>query len=100
MNLKNKLSKQEAQTESWIRRVFGWPDGGMGRMDEEVRAVRSTKRESQNSHREVKYSRGHGAAQELTHDPWTWTMAGGLPEGVGVLGREGQRGKIGTTIIA
>ena len=69
-------------------------------MDEEVRAVRSTKRESQNSHREVKYSRGHGAAQELTHDPWTWTMAGGLPEGVGVLGREGQRGKIGTTITA
>ena len=32
-------------------------------------------------------------------DPWTWTRVWGLPEGVGVLGGGGERGKIETTVI-
>ena len=36
-------------------------------MDEEVRGLRSTNRWLQNSHKDVKYSIGNGAAKELIH---------------------------------
>ena len=57
-------------------------------MGEEVRGLRSTNRQSQNSRGGVKYSVVHGAAQEpvLRTDSWTRTMVGALPEGVGVAG--------------
>ena len=42
-------------------------------MGEEVKGLRSTNRQLQNSHGDVKYSTGNGAAKDLyyTHDPWT-----------------------------
>ena len=47
LNLKNKLSKQKEETESWIWRVFlmvaRWEGGCRGR-GEEVRGLRSTNR--------------------------------------------------------
>ena len=67
-------------------------------MGEEVRAVRSTNRESQNSHGEVKYSIGHGATKEfITHGREQWQ--GDCLREWGVLGRGWQRGEIGTTVI-
>ena len=49
--------------------VVRW-EGGLWRMGEEVRGLRSTNRQSQNSHGDVKYSTGNGAAKEhicMTH---------------------------------
>ena len=49
--------------------------GGCRRMSEEVRGLRSTNRELQNSHGDVKYSIGNGAAKELicmTHGHEQW----------------------------
>ena len=41
-------------------------------MNEEVRELRSTNRQLQSSHGDVKCSIGNGVAKELkTHDPWT-----------------------------
>ena len=40
---------------------------GVGRMGEEVRVLRSTNRYLQNSHGDVQYSIGNGAAKELIH---------------------------------
>ena len=43
----------------------------------------------------------HYIPRTYMHDPWAWAMVRGLPEGAGVLlGEGGQRGKIGTTVIA
>ena len=47
--------------------VARW-EGVGGRMGEEARGL-STNRKLQNSHRDVKYSIGSGAAKEPTHDP-------------------------------
>ena len=44
--------------------VVRW-EGGLWRMGEEVRGLRSTNRQSQNSRGDVKYSTGNGAAKEL-----------------------------------
>ena len=41
--------------------------GGRGKMGEEVRELRSTNRQLQNSHGDVKYSIGNGGAKELIH---------------------------------
>ena len=68
-------------TESFLM-VARW-HGGMG---EEVRALRSTNRQLQNSHGDVQYNIGNAVAKEHTHDLRTRTMVWGLPEGVGVLG--------------
>ena len=38
-----------------------------GRIGEEVRGLRSTNRQLQNSHGDVKYSIGNGGAKELIH---------------------------------
>ena len=40
-------------------------------MSEEVRGLRITNRQLQNSHGDVKYSIGNGVAKEPTHEPWT-----------------------------
>ena len=65
LNLKNKLSKQEEQRQNHGYRehfdgclmgVWCW---GMG---EEVRGLRSTNRQLENSHEDVKYSIGNGVA--------------------------------------
>ena len=63
-------------------------------MGEEVRGSRSTNRQFQNSHGEVKYSIGNAVAKELIHmlhghGQW-W---GKLPEGVGGTEWREQRGK-------
>ena len=44
---------------------------GCGRMGEEMRGLRSTNRQLQNSHGDLKYSIGNGVAKEPMHDPWT-----------------------------
>ena len=70
-------------------------------MDEEVSGLRSTNRQLQNSHGDVKYSVGNGAAKELMpmthgHEQWSgdclWEWR--------VLGGGDKREKIGTTVIA
>ena len=72
-------------------------------MGEEVRGLRSTNRQLQNSHGNVKYSIGNGVAKELIrmshgHERG---MVEGLPEGVGRCWVEGSKGeKIRTTVIA
>ena len=96
LNLKNKLSKQEEQGQNHGYRehlmVAIWERcGGMG---EEVRGLRTTNRQSQNSHGDVKYSIGNGVAEELIfmtrgYEQW-WGDC--LREWV-VLGGGGQRGK-------
>ena len=48
-----------------------------GEMGEELRGLRSTHRQLQNSHGDVKYSIGNGVARELTrmthgHEQWCW----------------------------
>ena len=66
-------------------------------MGEEVRRLRSTNKELQNSHGDVKYSKANGVAEELirmTHGQWRDCLRewGGWVEG-------GKRGKIRTTVI-
>ena len=68
MNLKNKLSKQKEQRQNhghgdhFDGCQMGGECEGMG---EEVRGLRSTNRELQNSHRNVNYSRGNRLAKEF-----------------------------------
>ena len=57
---------------------------------EEVRGLRSTSRQLQNSHGDVKYSIGNGVAKELTCMTDDMNNGVGLPEGV-VLWGVGQR---------
>ena len=92
MNLKSKLSKQEEQRQNHeYREHFDGCQmrGGDGRMGEGVRGLRSTNRQLQNSHRDVKYSIGNGVAKEficMTHGQWwgnclrEWGMLGGGKE--------------------
>ena len=73
-------------------------------MGEEGRRLRSTNRYLQNSHGDVKYSRGNGEAKELIrmtcgHEQWCGDCL--REECVGGFWVEGKKGgKIGTTIIA
>ena len=75
----------------------GWCRG----IGEEAKGLRSTNKQSQNSHSDVKYSIGNGVAKELIcmtqgHEQW---CGDGLGEWE-VLGGGVQRGKIGTTVTA
>ena len=66
---KNKLSQQEQRCYShrYGEHFDGCQiGGGYGEMGEEVRGLRSTNRQLQNSHVDVKYSIGNGVAEELT----------------------------------
>ena len=63
-------------------------------MDEEVRELRSTNRQLHNSHGDVKYSVGNGAAKELifmTHGHEQWCVD--CLKEWGVQGRGGKGGK-------
>ena len=66
-----------------------------------MRGLRSTNRQSQNSHGDVKYSIGNGVATEpicVTHGhEQLW---GDCLRESGALGRGGQGGEVGTTVIA
>ena len=103
LNLKNKVSKQEEQRQSdgYGEHCDGCQmGGGCGGMDEEVRGFRTTNRQLQNGHGDIKYSIGNGVARELTHmthghEQW----CGDSLREWGVLGGGGQ-GKIRTTVIA
>ena len=68
---KRQTKQTRTKRESWILRAFSrLPEGrGCGGMGEEVRGFRSTNRQLQNGHGNVKYSVGNGAAKEATHDP-------------------------------
>ena len=64
-------------------------------MGEEVRGLRSTNRELQNSHGDVKYSIGNGVAKELIHmtcghEHW----CGYCLRDLVMLGKRGHRGEI------
>lgn len=70
-------------------------------MGEEVRGLRSTNRQLENSHGDAQYGIGNGVAKELIHvingyEQW-W---GDCLRELRVLGGGGQGGKIRTTIIA
>ena len=89
LNLKNKLSKQEEQRQNHgqAEHFDGCQMGvGYGRMGEEVRGLRSTNRQSQNSHGDVKYSIGNGVAKELIPMNHGQNNVGRLPKGVGDAG--------------
>ena len=81
LDLKNKLSKQAGQ-----RLIHGHTehfDGcqmgeGTGRMGEEVRGLRSTNRQLQNSPGDVKYSGGRGVAKECIHMTRDRNSGGGM----------------------
>ena len=74
--------------------------GECGRMSEEVRRVKSTNRQLQNSHGDVKYSTGNGEAKELigmTHGhEQQW---GGLLREQGALGG-GKEKKMKKSLVA
>ena len=70
-------------------------------MGEEVRGLRSTNRQLQNSHRDVKYSRRNGEAKELihmTHGHEQWCGDCLREWGCWMEGSKG--GKMMTTVIA
>ena len=75
---KKKPSKQEEQRQNHgYRQHFNGCQmrRRCGRMGEEVRGLRSTNRQLQNSHGDVKYSTGNGVAKDLTcmthgHEQW------------------------------
>ena len=68
--------------------------GGRGQgMAEEVRGLRRTNRQLQNSHGDVKYSIGNGVTKELIHMTMDKNNGGGIAKEVGGLGREGQKRK-------
>ena len=78
--------------------VARWERGFVG-MGEEVKGLRSTNRQLQNSHGDIKYSIGNGVARELTHMTHGHELRSGFLEGRG-YGVEGKGRKIGTNIIA
>ena len=74
---------------------------GVWGMGEEVRTLRSTNWQLENSHGDVKYSIGNGVAKELictTHGNEQW--CGDCLRELGMMGGRGKWGKIGTTIAA
>ena len=50
--------------------VARW-EWGLGGWAKKVKGLRSTNRQLQNSHGDLKYSIGNGVAKEPMHDPWT-----------------------------
>ena len=87
------MNRDRLMEKECVMMVAKWE--GMGRMGEEVRGLRSTNRQLQNSHWDVKYSIGNGEAKELTYiscgHEQQWRA---LPEG------EGKGGKTGATATA
>ena len=84
---KNKLAKQEQRQNHGYRECFDGCQmgGGCRGIGEEVRGLRSTNRQLQNSHGDVKYSIGNGVAKEficMTHKD----KVQGLPKRVGHTG--------------
>ena len=71
--------------------------GGMG---EEVRGLRSTHRQLQHSHMNVKCSIGNGVAKELIRMTMDMNNADSTPEALGGAGWQGGKGKVMTTVIA
>ena len=73
LNLMNYLSKQEQRQSHGCEEGFdGCQIGrGYGRKGKEVREVRSTNRQLQNSHGDVKYSIGNEVGKESMHNLWT-----------------------------
>ena len=72
LNLKYKLSKEEQIEDHGHGEHFdGCQMGERCGGKEEVRGLRSTNRQSQDGHGDVKYSTGNGAANEPVHDAWT-----------------------------
>ena len=69
LNLKKQLSKQEQRQNHGYRKHFDdcQIGRGYGGMSEDRRRLRNTNRQLQNSHGDVKYSIGKGAAKELIH---------------------------------
>ena len=68
LNLKNKQSKQEEQRQNhrYEGHFNGYEiDRVCGGMSKKVRGARSTNRQLQTSHGDVKYSIGNGGAEEL-----------------------------------
>ena len=106
LNLK-KETKQIRRTETdrfmdteSVLTVARW-EGAVGGMGEEVRGLRSTNRQLQNSHGDVNYGIGNREAKELICVTHGHELRGGMLEGRGVHGRRGIKGrKIWTTVIA
>ena len=78
---KKSVKQTRTETESWIQRAFLWlPDGReCGEVGEKVMGLRSTNRQLQNSHGDVKYSIRNGVVKELIcmthgHEQW-WGIA-------------------------
>ena len=77
LNLKSKQEEQR-QKHGYREHFDGCHMGGCcGAMGEEVRGLRSTYMQLQNSHRDVKYSIRNGVATELIHmthrhEQWWW----------------------------
>ena len=61
-------------------------------MGEEVRGLKSTNKQLQNSHGDVKYSTGKGVAKELTRMTHGHAQGWGLPEGMRGAGWRGAKG--------
>ena len=76
LNLKNKLKQEPRQNRGYREHFDGCQMGrGCGGMGEEVGGLRSTNRQIQNSHGDLKYRIGNGVAIELTgmthrHEQW------------------------------
>ena len=70
---KKQNKQEELRQNHGLREHFdGCQMGGRGGgKDEEVRRLRSTNWQVQNSHRDVKYSIGNGVDKKPTYDPWT-----------------------------
>ena len=61
-------NKKNRQNHGYREHFDGCPMGGRcGGMGEEVRGLRSTNRQLQSSHGDVKYSIGNRVAKELVH---------------------------------
>ena len=100
LNLENKLSKQEEQRQKpgYGERFDGCQMGGVcGKMGEEVRGLRSTNKQLQNSHENVKYSIRKRVAKELTRMTHGHQQGWGycLRNGGGSLGGGEKGGKLG-----
>ena len=96
LNIKNKLSKLEEQRQNhgYGEHIDGCQISGQcGGMGEELRGLRSTNRQLQNSRRGVTYNRVWSSQRSYARDPGTSTMVWGLPEGVGGALWRGAKGE-------
>ena len=74
-----------------IWRAISWEvEGGVGG---KIQGLRCTSWQVQNRQGDIKNSIGNKVAKEPMHDPWTWTIVEGLPEGVWGTGCREAKGK-------